>query len=190
MIPNREQAYEILTRYNKSEALIKHALAVEGVLRHFAVKSGEDPERWGAVGLLHDLDYELYPEQHCHKSMELLRELRIDEWFIRAVASHGYGLIPGLPEPQSALEKTLYTIDELTGLINACAIMRPSRSVMDLELKSVKKKWKQSSFAAGVSREVIENGARLLGMSLDEVICETIFGMRECAEAIGLKGEL
>lgn len=186
MMPTREQAWEWLCQYNESESLRKHALTVEGVMRHFAALAGEDPEAWGIVGLLHDLDYEQYPEQHCQKVQEILREKGADEALIRAVASHGYGLCCDI-EPQSRLEKTLFTIDELSGLITAAALMRPSRSVMDLEVKSVKKKFKDKRFAAGVDREVIIQGAQRLGMELDAVIAETIQGMREIAESIGLE---
>ena len=189
MKPTREEAYELLRKYNDSPALLTHALAVEGVMRHFARLLGEDEDKWGIVGLMHDIDYQLYPEQHCTKAREILTERGIDEEYIHAVQSHGYGLCSTV-KPEHVMEKVLYTIDELTGLINACAIMRPSKSVLDLELKSVKKKYKDHRFAAGVNREVIEKGAAMLGMDLDYVITETIMGMREVAEAIGLKGEL
>lgn len=185
MTPAREEAWEWLCQYNESESLRKHALTVEGVMRHFAALAGEDPEEWGVVGLLHDLDYERWPDQHCQKVQELLREKGVDEALIRAVASHGYGMCSDI-QPQSRLEKTLFTIDELSGLITAAALMRPSRSVIDLEVKSVKKKFKDKRFAAGVDREVIIQGAQRLGMELDDVIAETIQGMREVAEAIGL----
>ncbi len=186
MTPAREEAWEWLCQYNESESLRKHALTVEGVMRHFAALAGEDPEEWGIVGLLHDLDYERWPDQHCQKVQELLREKGADEALIRAVASHGYGMCSDI-QPQSRLEKTLFTIDELSGLITAAALMRPSRSVIDLEVKSVKKKFKDKRFAAGVDREVIIQGAQRLGMELDDVIAETIQGMREVAEAIGLE---
>ena len=186
MIPNREQAWEWLCLYNQSDSLRKHGLTVEGVMRHFAALNGEDPDLWGVVGLLHDLDYEQYPDQHCAKVQEILGEKGVDEAVIRAVASHGYGMCSDI-EPLSRLEKTLYTIDELSGLITAAALMRPSRSVMDIEVKSVKKKFKDKRFAAGVDREVIVKGAEGLGMELDAVIAETIRGMQEVAEAIGLE---
>ncbi len=189
MSPTREQAFALLQEYNQNESLIKHALAVEGVMRHFAaLHPGEDVERWGLCGLLHDLDYEKYPEQHCHKTTAILREQGIDEDIVRACASHGYGICTDV-EPLNELEKTLFTIDELTGLINAAAIMRPSRSVMDLELSSVKKKYKDKRFAAGVDRTLVEKGCEMLGMPLDSVITETILGMREVADAIGLRAE-
>ncbi len=186
MTPNREQAWEWLCQYNQSDSLRKHGLTVEGVMRHFAALNGEDPDLWGVVGLLHDLDYEQYPDQHCAKVQEILGEKGVDEAVIRAVASHGYGMCSDI-EPLSRLEKTLYTIDELSGLITAAALMRPSRSVMDIEVKSVKKKFKDKRFAAGVDREVIVKGAEGLGMELDAVIAETIRGMQEVAEAIGLE---
>ena len=157
--PNREEAMELLKEYTKSEALITHAMTVEGVMRHFSRLLGEDEDKWGVIGLLHDLDYELYPEQHCIKVQEIMRERDMDEDYIHAVASHGYGICCDI-EPVHIMEKVLYTIDELTGLITAAAIMRPSKSVMDLELKSVKKKYKSKNFAAGVNREVIESGAK------------------------------
>ena len=186
MIPNREHAWEWLGQYNQRDSLRKHGLTVEGVMRHFAALNGEDPDLWGVVGLLHDLDYEQYPDQHCAKVQEILGEKGVDEAVIRAVASHGYGMCSDI-EPLSRLEKTLYTIDELSGLITAAALMRPSRSVMDIEVKSVKKKFKDKRFAAGVDREVIVKGAEGLGMELDAVIAETIRGMQEVAEAIGLE---
>ena len=187
-IPTREQAYELLTRYNKNESLIKHALAVEGVMRYFARKYGEDEEKWGLIGLVHDLDYEKYPDQHCKKSEEILRQEGWPEEYIRAVISHGWGICSDV-EPETRLEKVLYAIDELTGLIVAAALVRPSKSVMDLKTKSIKKKWKEKRFAAGVDRSIIEKGAEMLGVELSELITDTIMGMREVAEAIGLKGQ-
>ncbi len=157
---------------------------------HFAqLFKAEDPEKWGIIGLVHDIDYEKFPDQHCIKAREILEEQDWPEDYIRAVVSHGWKICTDV-EPQSDLEKVLYTIDELTGLISATAIMRPSKSILDLTPKSVKKKWKQKSFAAGVNREVIEEGAKRLGMELGEVIAETIKGMQNVAEEIGLKGEL
>ena len=189
MKPTRDEAYQLLCKYNDSPALITHGLTVEGVMRHFARLLGEDEEKWGAVGLMHDIDYQRFPEQHCHKAREILQEAGVDEEYIHAIQSHGYGLCCDV-KPEHVMEKVLYTIDELTGLITATAIMRPSKSVMDLELKSVKKKYKDRKFAAGVNREVIEQGAAMLNMDLDYVITETIMSMREVAEAIGLKREL
>lgn len=187
--PTRQEAWELLTQYTKSDALLKHAMAVEAVMRHFAALEGEDVEKWGVIGLLHDLDYEMYPEQHCKKAAEIMRERGIEESYIHAMASHGYGICSEV-EPVEKMEKILFTIDELTGLINAACLMRPSKSVLDIELKSVKKKYKTPSFASGVNREVIEKGCQMLEMSLDEIIAQTIEGMRENAQAIGLKGNL
>ena len=189
MKPTRDEAYKLLCKYNDSPALITHGLTVEGVMRHFARLLGEDEEKWGAVGLMHDIDYQMFPDQHCIKAKEILTECGVDDEYIHAIMSHGYGMCCDV-KPEHVMEKVLYTIDELTGLITACAIMRPSRSVLDLELKSVMKKYKAHGFAAGVNREVIEKGAAMLNMDLDYVITETIAGMREVAEAIGLKGEL
>lgn len=186
---SREKGWELLCEYTKTPALRKHALAVEAAMAHFARINGEDEELWGVVGLLHDLDYEKYPDEHCHKAEEIMREQGIDEVYIRAMKSHGYGICTNV-KPESQMEKVLFTIDELTGLINALCLMRPSKSVLDLEVKSVKKKFKDKSFAAGVNREVIINGCEILGMDLDEVIRETIEGMKEKAEEIGLKGTL
>ena len=185
----RDEAWQLLNEYNKSEALIKHGLTVEGVMRHFSVLYGEDAEKWGIIGLIHDLDYEMYPDQHCAKTAEIMREKGIDEDYIHAVCSHGWGICSDV-EPTEKMEKVLYTIDELTGLITAACLMRPSKSVLDIEVKSVKKKFKTHSFAAGVNREVIEKGCEMLGLSLDDVIKETIEGMRECADAIGLRGNI
>ncbi len=186
-VPTREEAFALLKQYNQNEALIKHALAVEAVMRHCARKRGEDAEKWGVIGLVHDLDYEQFPEQHCHKSDEILREHGWPEDYIRAVLSHGWGICTDV-EPRTDLEKTLYAMDELTGLVAATALVRPSKSVLDMEPKSVKKKWKEKSFAAGVNREVIEKGAALLGVDLNELIADAIGGMREAAGPIGLAG--
>lgn len=189
-VPTREEAYRLLTEYNKNESLIRHALAVEAVMRHFAeVFNEQDKEKWDIVGLVHDLDYEMYPNEHCKKVAEILRQHDWPEDYIHAVQSHGWGLCVDV-EPTERMEKVLYTVDELTGLITATALMRPSRSILDLEAKSVKKKWKQKSFAAGVNREVIEKGAQMLGLDLDYIIEETIKGMQTVAAEIGLKGEL
>ncbi len=187
--PTRQQAYDLLTRYNQSESLIKHALSVEGVMRHFARRGGHDPEMWGIVGLVHDLDYEQFPEQHCRKSAEIMNAEGWPEAYIRAVVSHGWGICSDV-EPQSELEKTLYAVDELTGLVTTAALVRPSRSVMDLTAQSVQKKWKDKRFAAGVDRSIIDRGAQLLGLERSVLITETILGMRDVAAAIGLKGAL
>jgi len=185
MDKTREDAYKLLCEYNQSEALINHGLAVEATMRHFAEILGEDIEYWGHVGLLHDLDYEKYPDEHCKKVAEILESNGYDESFIRSVVSHGYGLCADV-EPVHTMEKVLYTIDELTGLVNAAALMRPSKSVMDLEYKSLLKKYKTKSFAAGVNREVIENGLRLLGWELQYAMEETIKAMRGVHKEIGL----
>lgn len=185
----RQEAWELLTKYTKTPNLQKHALAVEAVMKHFAKLNYEDVEKWGVVGLLHDLDYEQYPEEHCHKVVEIMQEEGIDDFYIHAVCSHGYGICSDV-KPEHIMEKVLYTIDELTGLINALCLMRPSKSVLDLEVKSVKKKFKDKSFASGVNRQIVKDGCEMLGMSLDEVIKETIEGMKTEAEAIGLKGNL
>lgn len=183
--PGREEALALLRQYNQSEALIHHALAVEAVMRYLARKQGADEEQWGIIGLIHDLDYEKYPDEHCHQTKTILEEQGWPGDYIRAVVSHGWGLCTEV-EPKTPLEKTLYTIDELTGLVAAAALVRPSKSVLDLEAKSVKKKWKQKSFAAGVNREVIEKGAQMLGKDLDELIEDVIMGMRQVADQIGL----
>ena len=187
--PTRDEALSLLQEYNQNEALIRHALAVEAVMRFSARKRGEDQEKWGLVGLVHDLDYERFPEKHCHKSEEILRQRGWPDEYIRAVLSHGWGICTDV-EPTSDLEKMLYAADELTGLIAATAMVRPSRSVLDLTVKSVKKKWKEKSFAAGVNRQIIEKGAAMLSVGLDELIDDAIMGMREVADQIGLKGEM
>ena len=188
-IPSREDAYKLLRKYTETDSLIKHALSVEAVMAHFAEIYGEDVEKWSVIGLIHDLDFEKYPDQHCEKTKEILEQEGWPEDYIRAVLSHGYGLRTDV-EPIENVEKVIYTIDELTGLVAATALMRPSKSIMDMEAKSVKKKWGQKSFAAGVNRDVIQNGVNMLGMELNEVITETINGMKKVAEEIGLKGDL
>jgi len=185
--PTRATALALLKEFNQSESLIKHALAVEAVMRHFARKRGADQESWGIVGLVHDLDYEKYPDQHCRKSEEILRERNWPAELIRAVVSHGWGICSEV-KPESDLEKVLYAVDELTGLVTTSALVRPSKSVLDMEASSVKKKWKDKRFAAGVDRSIIERGAAMLGMDLTALITETILGMRTVAEDIGLKG--
>ncbi len=185
--PTREQAYELLTSYTKTDSLIKHALAVEAVMRHFARLFGEDEEKWGVIGLVHDLDWEQYPEQHCVVTERVLTEAGWPAEYIRAVLSHGYGIVTEI-KPEHRMEKVLYTIDELTGLVTATVLMRPSKSILDTEPKSVKKKWNQKGFAAGVDRGVIESGAEMLEMELSEVIRHTILGMREAANELGLQG--
>ncbi len=187
--PTREQAFELLKKYNKSDSLVKHGLSVEGVMRHFAKLNNEDVDKWGIVGLLHDVDYEMYPEEHCVKAREILESEGYPEEYIHAVQSHGFGLCIDV-EPIHKMEKILFTIDELTGLITATALMRPSKSVLDLEVKSVNKKFKQKSFAAGVDRDVILSGAEKMGMNISDILSETIKGMQNVAGEIGLKGDL
>jgi predicted hydrolase (HD superfamily) len=183
--PTRQQALDLLHQYNGNPSLVNHALAVEAAMRHQARKHGEDEEMWGIVGLIHDLDYEQFPEQHCRKTEAILRENQWPEVYIRAALSHGWGICTEV-EPQSLLEKTLYTVDELAGFVTACALVRPSRSVRDLTVKSVKKKWKQKAFAAGVDRQIVESGAGMLGVELDAVTADVIEALREVADEIGL----
>jgi putative nucleotidyltransferase with HDIG domain len=185
--PTRAETFSLLKEYNKNESLIKHALAVEAVMRYCARKRGQDEDKWGVIGLVHDLDYEQFPDRHCKKTEEILRTHNWPDDYIRAVMSHGWGLCTDV-EPQSELEKTLYAVDELVGLVVATALVRPSKSVMDMEPKSVKKKWKEKSFAAGVNRDVIEKGAEMLGVELSQLISDVIMGMREVAGEIGLRG--
>lgn len=188
-VPKRENALELFKKYNKSDSLLKHALAVEGVMRYMARKSGEDEEKWGVIGLIHDLDYEMYPDQHCVMTKKILEENQWPDEYIRAVLSHGWELASDV-EPVTLLEKTIYAIDELTGLVATSALVRPSKSVLDMEARSVKKKWNDKKFAAGVNRSVIEKGAAMLGVNLDDLITDCIMGMREVAEEIGLKGNM
>jgi len=187
MKPTRADAEAIWRKHNDDEALWRHALSVEAAMRHFARKAGADEDEWGIAGLIHDIDYGRYPTEHCVRGRALLAEAGWPESYIRAMESHGWGLCTEV-EPLSAMEKTLYAIDELTGFIAACALVRPSRSVLDLETKSVKKKWKTPAFAAGVNRSVIEKGAALLGVELDDLIGETILALRPAAAEIGLAG--
>jgi putative nucleotidyltransferase with HDIG domain len=184
-VPNREETLSLLKEFNSNESLIKHALAVEGVMRYMAQKQGEDADKWGLIGLIHDLDYEKYHEQHCQKTKEILTERGWPEEYIRAVVSHGWGLCTDV-EPQTTLEKTLYAIDELVGFVTACVLVRPSKSVMDLEVSSVRKKWKQKGFAAGANRTVIEKGAQMMGVELEALIADVIMGMRAIAPTIGM----
>jgi putative nucleotidyltransferase with HDIG domain len=187
MKPSRKDAFSLLTKYNQSESLIKHALSVEAVMRHFASLYQLDADKWGIIGLVHDLDYEQYPEQHCTKTREILEREKWPEDYIRAVVSHGWGICSDT-EPVHIMEKVLFTIDELTGLITAAVLVRPSKSILDLEVKSVKKKWNMKNFAAGANREVIEKGALMMGGNLDMIILETIEGMKKVASEIGLAG--
>jgi len=188
-IPTRQEALELLHQYNESDSLRKHAYAVEGVMRFIGRKREQDEETWGIIGLIHDLDYEKFADQHCQKTGEILREHGWPEEHIRAALSHGWGICSDVA-PETELEKVLYAIDELTGLVATTALIRPSKSVMDVQVKSVKNKWKDKRFAAGVDRSIIEKGAQMLGVGLDELIDDTIKGMQEVAEAIGLKGNL
>ena len=185
--PTRVTAFELFKNYNKSESLLKHALSVESVMRYMAKKNGEDEEKWGIIGLIHDLDYEMYPDQHCKMTEKILKENEWPEEYIRAVLSHGWGLATDV-KPVSLMEKTIYAVDELTGLVATSALVRPSKSVLDMEARSVKKKWNDRKFAAGVDRSVIEKGAEMLGISLDELIRDCIMGMRTVAKEIGLGG--
>lgn len=187
VIPTRESALELFKRYNKTESLLKHALSVESVMRYMAKKHGEDEEKWGIIGLIHDLDYEQYPDQHCVMTEKILKESNWPDEYIRAVMSHGWGLVTDV-KPVSLLERTIYAMDELTGLVATSALVRPSKSVLDMEARSVKKKWNDKRFAAGVDRSVIEKGAEMLGVSLDELITDCIMGMRTAAKEIGLAG--
>jgi len=187
MIPARKDALSLLMRYNQGESLIKHALSVEAVMRHFASLFHEDEEKWGIIGLVHDLDYERYPEQHCSMTRKILEEENWPEDLIRSVVSHGWGICSDT-EPVQIMEKVLFTIDELTGLVTAAVLVRPSKSIFDLEVRSVRKKWNLRNFAAGANREVIEKGAAMMGKDLDFIIQETIAGMKTVAAEIGLAG--
>jgi putative nucleotidyltransferase with HDIG domain len=186
--PTREDAWTLLNEFISSENLIKHCLAVEGVMGYLARKYGEDEQKWRAVGLVHDVDYEKYPDEHPNRSRDILSERGWPEEHIRAVESHGYIRVNDV-EPRSLMERSLFAIDELTGLITATALVRPSKSVLDMKAKSVKKKWSDKRFSANVDREIIQKGADMLGVELSELITDTIMGMREVADEIGLKGE-
>ena len=192
MALTREQAWDLLNEYNKGEFHLKHGQIVGDVMRWYAneLGYGDEADFWETVGLLHDLDFEMYPDEHCIKSQEIMREKGLDERLIRATASHGYGLhFDGLPEPQHEMEKVLFATDELTGLIGAVALMRPSKSVDDLEVKSVKKKYKDKKFAAGCSRDVINTGAERLGWTVEELMEKTILAMRSCEESVNREME-
>jgi len=187
--PTRAEAYALLCEYNKQDSLIRHGLAVEAVMRYFAEQAGEDIEKWGVIGLCHDLDYEKYPEQHCTMTRKILEEKGWPESYIRAIISHGWGLCSDV-EPIEELEKALFATDELTGLITACVYVRPSKSILDLTTKSVMKKWNTRAFAAGANREVIAKGAEMLGKPVEELVEETIIAMQKAADVIGLRGEI
>ncbi len=182
---SREAAFDLLKKHNKDPFHIRHALTVEGIMKWYAKKLGyaDDAEYWGIVGLLHDIDFEEYPQEHCIKAPELLRAGGVSEDIIHSVCSHGYGLTVDI-EPEHEMEKALYAVDELSGLIGAAALMRPSKSVQDMELKSLKKKYKTKAFAAGCSRDVIERGAQMMGVELDKLLEDTIMAMRSCEEEI------
>lgn len=187
MTPTRQQALDLFKQYNQSESLYKHALSVEAVMRHFAEKYKEDDDKWGIVGLIHDLDYEQFPEQHCVKTKEILEKEQWPEDYIRAILSHAYGICTDI-EPIHIMEKVLYATDELTGLVTTAALVRPDKSIHSLSVKSVKKRWKDKRFAAKVDRSIITKGAEMLNMPIEELIEETINGMRKVAEQIGLNG--
>lgn len=188
-VPTREDAFDLLKKYTQKPGLIRHALAVEAVMAHFAEKFGEAKEPWRVIGLVHDLDYDQFPDEHCHKCVEIFREHGWPESYIRAVISHGWEICTDVP-PETLLEKTLYAVDELTGLVASAALVRPSKSILDIKTKSVKKKFKDKAFAAGVDREVIKKGAAMLDMELSDLITEVIAGMQPAAEAIGLQGNI
>ncbi len=185
MVPDRSDALNLLKEHNSNTALINHALAVEATMRHFAKKYNQDEEKWGIIGLIHDLDYEKYPALHCQKSKEMLEEHNWPPEYIRAVLSHGWEICTDV-KPETDLEKTLYTVDELTGLIAAVALVRPSKSIMDVTLKSVKKKWNQKSFAAGANREIIEKGAAMMEIEINLLIEDVILAMQKVSKEIGL----
>lgn len=187
--PTRAEAWALLTEYVSSDNLRRHALAVEAVMRHMARKRGEDEDLWGVVGLVHDVDYERFPDEHLKHAPDILAEHGWPAELIRAVLSHGWGICTDV-KPISALEKTLFAIDELTGLVSAAALVRPSRSILDLPVKSVRKKWKDKAFAAGVDRSIIEKGAAMLDMELNDLIGDTIDGMKAAAAELGLQGSL
>ena len=186
---DRDKAVALWRANNDDESLFRHALSVEAVMRHFAEARGEDPDFWGIVGLLHDIDYGRHPEEHLKHSRPILEAAGYPEEVIHAVDSHGWGICSEV-EPVHIMEKILFACDELTGFIAACAMVRPSKSVLDIEVRSVKKKWGTLAFAAGVRRDIIEKGAVLVGLPLDELIAETIAAMRPVAADIGLKGNL
>lgn len=180
---NREKALELLKKYNKEEFHIRHALTVEQVMRYFANQYNEDADFWGTVGLLHDVDFECYPDEHCKKAPELLKEINASEELIHGVCSHGYGICSQV-EPNSQMEKILFATDELTGLIWAAAKMRPSKSTKDMELKSLKKKYKDKKFAAGCSRDIIQEGADRLNWELDRLLQETLTAMQKTEDEV------
>ena len=187
---SREEAFELLKKYNKEPFHIQHALTVEGVMRWYAgeLGYGDDADYWAITGLLHDIDFERYPEEHCQKAPELLKEGGVGEDMIHSICSHGYGICSEI-EPQHEMEKVMFAADELTGLIGAAALMRPSKSVMDMDVSSIKKKFKDKRFAAGCSRDVIRQGAERLGWELNDLFEKTILAMRSCEESINKEME-
>lgn len=187
--PSRAEAFALLCEYNQQDSLIRHGLAVEAVMRYFASKVREEVEKWSIIGLCHDLDYERYPEQHCTMTRKILEEKGWPESYIRAIVSHGWGICSEV-EPLEYMEKVLFATDELTGLITACVYVRPSKSILDLTTKSVMKKWNTRAFAAGANRDVIAKGAGMLGISVEELVEETILAMQQAADVIGLRGTL
>lgn len=189
MKPTRQQAFDLFKKYNKTPGLIKHALAVEATMRHFAKHFNEDQDLWGIIGLIHDLDYEMYPEQHCVMTEKILKENDWPEDYIRAIMSHGWEICTNI-KPVSLMEKTLYCIDELTGLVTTSALVRPTKSILDMKAKSVKKKWNDKRFAAKIDRSIIERGATMLEMELPEIITLTIEGMTKIADQLELDGRL
>jgi predicted hydrolase (HD superfamily) len=189
IFPTRTEAFVLLCEYNKQDSLVRHGLAVEAVMRHFAAKAGEDVEKWGVIGLCHDLDYEQFPEQHCTMTRTILEGRSWPESYIRAIVSHGWGICSDT-EPIHYMEKILFATDELTGLITASVYVRPSKSILDLTTKSVMKKWNTRAVAAGANRDVIAKGASMLGMTVEHLVDETILGMQASAEQIGLRGNI
>lgn len=187
-MPTREEALYLFKRYNETQSLTKHAYAVEAVMRHFARLYNEDEEKWGVIGLIHDLDYEKYPDQHCVKTEEILKQENWPEDYIRAVMSHAWGICTDI-EPTHKMEKILFATDELTGLITTSVLVRPDKNIHNLKLKSVKKKWKDKRFAAKIDREIIQKGADLLGMPIEELIEETIKAMQAVAPDLELNGQ-
>ena len=187
MEPTREEALKLFKKYNYSDSLYGHALAVESVMRFFAEKYNEDPEKWGIIGLIHDLDYEKYPEQHCTMTRKILEEEGWPEEYIRAVVSHGWGICSDI-KPEHIMEKVLYATDELTGLVVTSVLVRPDKNINELKVKSVMKKWKDKRFAAGVDRNIIHNGADMLDLELRDLIADTINAMQQIAPELGLDG--
>ena len=181
----RDEAFELFKKYNKEAFHIRHAITLEKVLMWYANKLGYEGEReyWGIVGLLHDIDFELYPDEHCKKAVDLLKEGGVNESVIRSVCSHGYGICSDI-KPEHEMEKVLFAVDELTGLINAAALMRPSKSTKDMELKSLKKKFKSKGFAAGCDRDIIKRGAEMLGMEFNDLLKDTLEAMKDCEDEI------